>query len=209
MLRVREQAVYGWIEAGLISYVTMASGEHRIRQLDEHENHADGIRSSLRTLELGRDINRDAQATFRRDLRRRQRELQLERADYGAVDVDALTSLLAARFAAVVPDPSTVRAANGRVLAAGSGTDIAHIIAHTDGPPEDRIRYAAEQALETLSVSMSEITTEPWPASANDFRGGFPPINAMLVDGRLLLSYGDSDDPILTLEPIHLADVIV
>jgi hypothetical protein len=55
---------------------------------------------------------------------------------------------------------------------------------------------------------MAEITTEPWPARTNQFRGGFPPSNATLADGKLLLSYGDESDPTLTLEPIRLADVI-
>jgi excisionase family DNA binding protein len=208
ILRVRERAVHDWIDAGMISYVTVASGERRIQQLAEHENGSQGINSSQRTLALGQDIDRDTQTKFRKDLQRRQRELQLESVDYGSVNIQALTSLIAARFAAVVPDPTTVTAADGQIFAAGRGIDIAHIIAHADGPPHDRIRYAAGQALDTLSGSMAEITTEPWPARTNQFRGGFPPSNATLADGKLLLSYGDESDPTLTLEPIRLADVI-
>jgi hypothetical protein len=50
--------------------------------------------------------------------------------DYGPVDVDALTWLIADRLTAVAP--GTVMAADGMVRVAGSGIDIAHIVIHAE-----------------------------------------------------------------------------
>jgi hypothetical protein len=204
ILGVREQAVLDWIDAGLISFVTLESGEHRIQLLDEQQTSCGPTRSSFKILELGRGIDPATRAAFAEDQQRRRRELQLEGLDYGPVDVDALTSVIADRLAAVVPDPSKVSAADGIVWVAGAGIDVAGIIGHGEGTAQERVRATGERALEITSESLSEITVEPWPAKARQFPGGFPPCNATIANGELSLSYGDPGNPILALQPITL-----
>ncbi|MGO9751246.1 MAG: hypothetical protein ACLP22_06990 [Solirubrobacteraceae bacterium] len=208
VLRVREEVVRGWIDAGSISYVTLASGEHRIRLLDEQQSSCGPTHSSFRILELGRGIDPETRAAFVRDRRRRQRELELDGLDCGPVDVEALTSLIADRLRAVVPDPSTVTAADGMVRVAGAGIDVAHMISHSEGGAQERVRVVGERALQIASEALSEITMDPWPAEPRQFPGGFPPCNANIANGGLSLSYGDPENPILTLQPIALSDVI-
>lgn len=164
--------------------------------------------SSFRILDLGRGIDPDTRAAFVNDHRRRQRELELDGLDSGPVDVDALTSSIADRLRAVVPDPSTVTAADGMVRVAGAGIDVAHIVSHGEDGAQERVRAAGERALEIASETLCEITSDPWPAKPRQFPGGFPPCNATIVNHELSLSYGDPNNPILTLGSIALGDVI-
>ena len=204
---MREQAVLDWIDAGLISYVTMETGEHRIQLLDEQLETSGPLTSSFTFLELSRGIDPETREIFAQEQRRRRRELELEGLDYGAIDVSALTTLIATRLAAVVPDPCEVTVYQGMVYVGGAGIDVARIIGDGDNPSEERIRLVGERALEIASESLSEVTMDPWPAKPRQFPGGFPPCNALITDGQLNMSYGDPSAPVLTLAPISLADL--
>ena len=208
MLRVSEQAINDWIARDLIAYQTLPNGEHRIRLLDEQHETGPGRRSSFVALDLHSGVDQAAGELFAEELRARRRELELEGLAWSEVDVSRLTALLGERLAAVVPADVEVRVDQLRVWVAGAGVDVGELVADGKEPVQDRIVLAAERLLEVASEAISEITADPWPATAREFPGGFPPYEAVISDRQLLMSYGDSADPLLTLTPIQLDDVL-
>ncbi len=74
---------------------------------------------------------------------------------------------------------------------------------------EDEVVPGAVQSLHQIQQEIAEATTEPWPAASGpDFRA-FPEPDGALVGNELLLWFGDRSDPVLALDPIDLADVIL
>jgi len=209
LLGVSGLDVLDWIDRRMISSAISEAGEPQI-VLTEERVHNDGPFSGYFTrLELGRGIDPASRERFQQELQVRRRELELDGLDYGAIDVDELTNALAKRLAAVIPDGTDVSVSEGMVFVDGSGIDVAVAVARGDGPPAELIRDVAERALQIASEAISELTTDPWPAKPGQFRGGFPPANADVIDGQLCLSYGDPDHPVLKLEPIELTAVLI
>ena len=208
MLGVRESDVLGWIDRGLISPAGSQAGEARFRVIAEHA-HNDGPFSSFFTrFDLGRGADPDSSMRFQQELQSRRRDYELEGLEYGGVDVEALTRVIAARLAAVVPPGTEVSVSKGMVVVGGSGIDVAMAMSDCERPAEALICELAGRALDIASESISESTAEPWPARAGQFRGAFPQINVHIVGGYVHWSYGDPDRPVLTLEPIELAAVL-
>ena len=62
----------------------------------------------------------------------------------------------------------------------------------------------------TTSDHLADDTTEPWPARAGQFEGGFAaPIGTEIAEGRLRMWWGDAAAPILELEPLPLEQVLI
>jgi hypothetical protein len=208
ILRVSEEAVRDWIAGDLISYETLPSGERRLHLSDEAHHHSLSHSSSMYVLDLQSGVTDEKAGLLGEQLAARRREHQLLGLVWTDLNVDALTELLAARLSDVCPDPQSVRAERGMVWVAGAGIDVAQLAADDEQSVEQRLISLAEQALETASEALSEITAEPWPAKGGMFPGGFPPIRARISDGSLFVSYGEPDAPILELAPIRLAEII-
>lgn len=148
----------------------------------------------------------------RLELARKRRARELEGLDPGLIDVDALASALAERLAAVVPAQIDVTVDSGRVWvrnAQGSRviSDVAFLTSVDDESTDERIRRAAEHALDTAQEMIAEETTEPWPSKAGEVPGGFAFANADIVGEQVLLFYGNPGSPVLELAPIDLSDV--
>ena len=208
ILRVDEQAVRDWIAEGLISYVTMPDGEHRIQVRDESQESSPGVSSSFVAFELGRGISEEAQARFVAERERRRRQLDLKGLVWTDVDVEALCALLAERLGAVVPEGIRVSVRHGLVFVSGAGTDVARIVSDSEGSVDERLVEAAERLLEVASESISEVTADPWPADAGMFAGGFPPSHAEISNDELRVFYGEPEEPLLVLAPIRIPEVL-
>lgn len=161
ILGVSEHAVREWIADGLIASETTPGGEPRIRLRYEHHVTEPGLRQGLVILDLHRGVSDGKRARFRDQLSARRREHELEGLEWTGVDVDALTALLAARLAEVVPDPQEVGAERGMVSVAGSGIDVALFVADGEGTVEERLIFAAEHVLDRASEAFAEVTCEP------------------------------------------------
>jgi hypothetical protein len=207
ILRVSEDALLGWISAGLVSCETSSAGEPLIRLRDEVYETSPGRTSTLVVLELHRGVSDEKVALYGDQLRQHRREHALAGLAWTGVSADLFTELLAARLAEVVPDTATVSAEGGMLWVAGSGVDVARIVSDGDHTVDERLVLAAETMLEKASESIAELTSEPWPARAGDFRDAFPPFAATILNGELLMSYGDPADPILRLAPLNVSDV--
>jgi hypothetical protein len=135
-----------------------------------------------------------------------------------AVDVEALTAILADRFAAIIPAGFHVEASDGmlwysadagrfpgqagdyRVGRAGSHIrDNLGVYSDTD---EENIIGVAVQALDELQDYVSEASHDPWPG-----RTGQPPPHGQIRDSALHLWYGDPGQPGLACEPIALTAI--
>jgi hypothetical protein len=208
ILQVSEQPVRDWIADDLISYETLPSGERRLHLTDEARHRSLSYGSSMYVLDLRSGVSDEKAGLLGEQLPARRREHQLHGLVWTELNLDALTALLAARLSEVCPDPESVRAERGMVWVAGAGIDVAQLASDDEQSVERRLISLAEQALETASEALSEITAEPWPAKAGMFPGGFPPIHARISDGSLFMSYGEPDAPILELRPIRLAEII-
>ena len=209
VLRVSEDVVNDWIARGLISYVTLPGGEHRIRLLDEQHEVGPSRRSSLVALDLHSGIDDESVKQLAEEMNIRRRERQLEGLAWTQIDARRLTAMLAERLVAVVPDGVDVKVDDRMIWVAGAGVDVGRLVADDEQSLEQRIIDTAEHMLDTASDAISEVIAEPWPAQAGQFPGGFPPYEAALVGGQLVMSYGKPDDPILTFSPILLDDVLV
>jgi uncharacterized protein YbjT (DUF2867 family) len=100
ILSVSEDAVTEWIAAGLLSCVTLASGEQRLELADEKHSGDATYQVSSTQLVLGRSASdHPSAADLRLELARKLRERELARLDPGLIDVDALASALAERLA--------------------------------------------------------------------------------------------------------------
>jgi hypothetical protein len=161
------------------------------------------------SLDLHSGVDDASAELFAEQLRARRRELELEGLAWSDIDVSRLTELLAERLTAVVPASVEVRVENLRVWIADAGVDIGELVADSEDSAEDRIALAAGRLLEVASDEASEVTAEPWPASAGRFAGGFPPHQSVISDGQLLMSYGDPANPLLMLAPIPVNDVLI
>jgi hypothetical protein len=210
ILNVNEQAVREWIAADLIAYVTLPGGEQRIQLRDELHEQSPSHSGSLVSLELTRGVDEERSEPLAEQLRLRRRELQLQGLTWSNVDVEALAGLLAARLQEVVPDPGRVHVEGGMVWVAGAGIDVAQVVSDRDDESlEQRLIAAGERTLEIASDSLSEVTSQPWPARSGQFAGGFPPYDARISDGELHMRYGNPDAPILTLAPIKLSEIVL
>jgi hypothetical protein len=206
ILAVTEDDVLQWMLAGRIPYVDGSEGEPRARILEQHS--VDGpLTSGFITYSISQDPD------FQAEVARRQRELELETLDWGEVDLEGLAHALAARLQAVVPSACHVvvegamiwlRDADGH----GAGIDVAFAASFPEsGPGAERIRHAAETALQQAQDELAEITTDPWPRKG---AGQLPaPRTEFALDGKAVrLLYGDLADPVLELEPIQVSEVL-
>ena len=74
---------------------------------------------------------------------------------------------------------------------------------------EDDALTGAVQSLHQIQQEIAEETTDPWPAtSGSDYRA-FPEPAGQIVGDRLHLWFGDKAEPVLELEPIDLAEIIL
>jgi hypothetical protein len=95
------------------------------------------------------------------------------------------------------------------ISASGGRAGLAGLVDLREGDdPLEVVRSAAEDALATAQDYVSEGTTEPWPAIAGQFPGGFPAPGAQITDGQLRMFYGNSDAPVLELTSIPLSDIL-
>ena len=58
-------------------------------------------------------------------------------------------------------------------------------------------------------LDIDDETIEPWPAASGPEYRGFPEPGGQIVGDRLHLWFGDRAEPVLELESIDLADVIL
>jgi hypothetical protein len=66
----------------------------------------------------------------------------------------------------------------------------------------EALAWTVEHMLDRLQDTLAEETTDPWPGN-----GWLPAAAAEVRDDALHLWYGRRDAPVLTLEPIPLADL--
>lgn len=74
---------------------------------------------------------------------------------------------------------------------------------------EDDALVGAVQGLNQIQQEIAEETTDPWPAASGPEYGGFPEPGGQIVRDRLHLWFGSRDEPVIELEPIDLANVIL
>jgi hypothetical protein len=74
---------------------------------------------------------------------------------------------------------------------------------------EDDALIGAVQSLHQIQQEIAEETTDPWPATSDPEYRGFPEPAGQIVGDRLHLWFGDKAEPVLELQPIDLADVIL
>jgi hypothetical protein len=206
ILRVTEDDVLQWMLAGRIAYVDGAEGEPRARIRERHS--VDGpLTSGLITYSMGRDPD------FQAEVARRRRELELQRMDWGEVDLEALAHALASRLQAVVPLACHVAVEEAMIWLRdaeghGAGIDVAFAASFPEsGSGAERVRHAAATALQQAQDELAEITTDPWPHKG---AGQLPAPRAdLILDGAAVrLLYGDLADPVLELEPLQVSEVL-
>jgi hypothetical protein len=113
------------------------------------------------------------------------------------VDVNALTVILAARLAAIVPAGFYIEAADGMLW---YSAEEGRFPGETDA---DRSVGVAVQALAERQDYIDEATHDPWPGTSNP-----PPPHARIHDSKLHVWYGGPDDVVvLGCEPIPLANI--
>src|SRR6202000_3487267 len=123
----------------------------------------------------------------------------------GPIDADALIEALARRLAAVVPDPAHATPHRGVVC----GVDVPWLLECSEArAPEELVAAMAAQMMQNASERVSDDTTEPWPARAGQFEGGFPPVGVAVTDGVVRMWWGAGDDPVLELEPLVVGEVL-
>jgi hypothetical protein len=199
VLKVTEQDVLDWIAEGRLPSEPGADGAPRLRIIDEAHEDGGATRAGFVMYSSG--------SLTREEIRTRRRERELESYGYdGPIDVDALTEALALRLAAVVPDPRDATADMGMLY----GTDVALCVAAGEADaPEELVRSTVERVMASTSDHLADDTTEPWPARAGQFDGGFAPIGTEIAEGRLRMWWGDAAAPILELEPLPLEQVLI
>lgn len=74
---------------------------------------------------------------------------------------------------------------------------------------EEDVVTGAVQSLNQIQQEIAEETIEPWPAASGPKYRGFPEPGGQIVGDRLHLWFGDREEPVLELQPIDLADVIL
>lgn|GEM_PF-2774823 len=135
------------------------------------------------------------------------------------VDVNALTVILAARLAAIVPAGFYIEAADGMLWYSAeegrfpgqqgnyhvgrSGTYVRINFSGHGETDADRSVGVAVQALAERQDYIDEATHDPWPGTSNP-----PPPHARIHDSKLHVWYGGPDDVVvLGCEPIPLANI--
>jgi hypothetical protein len=145
------------------------------------------------------------------------------------MDADALTALLAARLAAIVPAGFYVQARDGMLWYSAdqgrfpgqqgdyrtgqAGTYVRDNLGADADPDADAVTRVAAQALDELQDYVSEATHDPWPGTRAQPRPhdpwpgtrAQPRPYARIRDALLHLGYGDPDAPVLACAPIPLA----
>jgi len=74
---------------------------------------------------------------------------------------------------------------------------------------EEDVLVDAVQSLNQIQREIAEETIEPWPAASGPEYRGFPEPGGQIVGDHLHLWFGDREEPVLELQPIDLADVIL
>ena len=132
------------------------------------------------------------------------------------MDTDALTALLAARFAAIVPPGFHVEARDGMLWYSAdegrfpgqqgdrhvgrAGTHVRDNFGCYGATDEDNLVGTAVQALDELQDYIAEATHDPWPGTTAQ-----PRPHARIQAGSLHLGYGDPGAPVLACTPVPLA----
>ena len=180
-------------------------GEPRFRILEHHED--DGpTQSGIVIYSTGGDPELDA------EIARRRRARELSGLDAGDVDVDALAAALAERLRAAVFRDARVTVEDQRIVfhdprGGGGASDVAFSAGvGEDRSAAERVLGAARHALETAQNELSEITSDPWPRRGP---GALPDPHVELDGDRVRLFYGNPRDPVLELEPLRIADVLL
>ena len=129
-----------------------------------------------------------------------------------SVDVDALAAALAERLRAAAFWDAQVTVEDRRIVFHGpGGGSAASDVAVTAGfgharSAAERILGAATHALGVAQDQLSEITSDPWPRRGP---GPLPDPHVTLDGDRVRLFYGSPADPVLELEPLRIADVLL
>ena len=198
VLSITEDDVRGWIAEGKLPSEPGPDGEPLLEIIDEAHHEHDGAAMGFVMYSVG------ALGSEEIGTRRRERQLEIYSSD-GPIDADALVAALARRMAAVVPDPAWAAPKYGIVF----GVDVADWLADSeDRAPEALIAAMAARMMENASDQVCEDTTEPWPARAGPFDGGFAPVGTDVVDGVVRMWWGSREAPILELEPLVIEAVL-
>ena len=130
-------------------------------------------------------------------------------------DIDRLTSLLADRLAAIIPDGFHIEATDGMLRYSCDDSrfpgQLGNYHVGTAGTYirvnfESRgLTEVAEQALDELQDYIDEATRDPWPGDRTP-----PRPHAQIRDGALHMWYGGADpiaQAVLACEPIPLSEL--
>lgn len=221
ILRVHEQAVVDWIEAGRLKAVRLPAGEHRLRIADEQRSDFGtsdstySIRSAIYALDFWPDgFDEHERARWGEELAREQREKRLEGVDRGTIDVSALARELAMRLIEALPPSWTASGTDGIITvldlhgAVSSDVDVAMLTGDEHDTTEDRLLGAALATLDSIQTDVAEDTTEPWPGRSGKDYVGLPAPGVEIVGRELRTWYGPREAPIVAFRPIRLDDVI-
>jgi hypothetical protein len=198
VLKVTEEDVRGWIAEGKLPSEPGPDGEPLLEIIDEAHDEDGGVAMGFVMYSTG-DLTGEEIGG-----RRRERHAESYAHD-GPIDADALVAALARRMAAVVPDPAREAPHWGVVY----GVDVPSCLEGSeDQAPEELVAGMAARMMENASERVADETTEPWPARAGDFEGGFPPVGVEVVDGVVRMWWGAFDAPVLELEPLVVEEVL-
>ena len=215
IMGVDEAHVLSWIEIGELEVRRGKDGEPWVPIREHHEiDRAAGFKAGLTFFSGPR--NRQLLAEARAERRGRERDSHFAAASTTGVDIDALTSALALRLAAVAP-PEVRIATTERgmvdvldVNGGGAGVDVLLAVAGYESDsrsPADRVVDAGWRLLDTAQEKIAEVTTDPWPQQGS---GALPEPHAQLSqdNATVRLFYGSADNPTLELAALPIRDVL-
>ncbi len=120
------------------------------------------------------------------------------------MNVEKFLELLAGRLDAVAPGSYRVISDGDMLWWGTSGTYArqAYEAYFDQGGEHEVISAVAFKAMDELQDSVTENTGEPWPGHRT-----VPAPHAVVENGVLLMWFGDRNHPVLSLDPIELADL--
>jgi hypothetical protein len=221
ILGVNEDAILAWIRTGQMRAVTLASGEYRLRLIDEQHSDTDGedsgysFRSGIYVHDFWPDDMTDAEMLrWQRELKLRRREKRLEGVDLSGIDVNALAEELAARVGTTVPRAWTVSAIDGIIMlddpdgVSIGEIDLATSLGGRDQSGPDRILGVVLNTLDRLQTDVAEETAEPWPGRVRKPYSGLAMPGGEVVGDEVRFWFGPAAAPIVTYDPVRLAGIL-
>jgi hypothetical protein len=207
IMGVAEADVREWMADGRLPSEAGEDGSPRVRITEGHRG-AGPLEEWMMSYRTGGGPD------FVEEQARRQRAHQRSQGDPGGVDVGLLTKAVAARLRQVAPHRAMVTIEDVGFIRIGdrpgTGAGIGLTPANLDESRTDaeRVLGVVGSALASAQDEFAEISTDPWPVFGP---GSLPDPHAELSDDQTVIRlwFGDADRPVLELEPLLIADVLL